>query len=203
MGGTDDSFLVREAQAGNRAAFDQLVQAHDRAVLKLVFRITRSQSDAQDVYQEALLKVYRNLSGFRFECSFSTWIYRIVTNVCLDYLRKNRNNKESSAIAVNLEGEEYDLLGEVSDDRPAHNPERQMFGRELRAYILCALKRLPLRERMVFELKYFHGLRIRDVSEILNTSVPSTKTTLYRATRKLRHQLAMVPKKRIHDMDTP
>jgi RNA polymerase sigma-70 factor, ECF subfamily len=161
-----------------------------------VFRIMRSQSDIQDIYQEALLKIYRNLGGFRFECSFSTWIYRIVTNVCLDHLRKNRNCKETSAITVGVEGEEYDLLSQVSDDRPAHNPERQLFRQELRAHISCALERLTPRERMAFELKHFQGLKIRAVSEILNSSVGSTKTTLFRATRKLRFQLATVPKRR-------
>lgn len=196
MSGTQDSFLVREAQAGNHAAFDKLVQAHDRAVLKLVFRIIQSQSDIQDVYQEALLKVYRNLGGFRFECSFSTWIYRVVTNVCLDHLRKNRRSKGESAIAVNAEGEEYDLLSQVSDDRPAHNPERQLFCLELRANILCALERLTPRERMAFELTHFRGLKIRAVSESLNISVPSTKATLYRAIRKLRVQLAKDPERR-------
>lgn len=195
MGTTEDSLLVREAQAGNHAAFDQLVQSHDRALLKLVFRITRSQNDIEDIYQEALLKVYRNIGGFRFESAFSTWIYRIVTNVCLDHLRKNRNNKEKSTTTVGVEGEEYDFLSQISDDRPAHDPERQLFRLELRANILSALERLTPRERMAFELRHFQELKISVVSEILNISVSSTKTTLFRATRKLRSQLAKDPKR--------
>jgi RNA polymerase sigma-70 factor, ECF subfamily len=195
MGTTEDSLLVREAQAGNHAAFGQLVQSHDRAVLRLVFRITRSQSDIQDIYQEALLKVYRNLGSFRFECAFSTWIYRIVTNVCLDHLRKNRNNKMKSTVTVGAEGEEYDFMSQISDDRPAHDPERQLFRLELRANILSALERLTPRERMAFELKHFQELKISAVSEILNTSVSSTKTTLFRARQKLRSQLAKNPKR--------
>ena len=79
-----EDLLIREAQGGDHAAFAQLVHAHDEAVLRLALRITGSQSDAQDIYQEAFLKVYKKLDCFRFECSFSTWIYRIVTNVCLD-----------------------------------------------------------------------------------------------------------------------
>ena len=190
MSCTEDSLLVREAQAGNHAAFDQLVQSHDRAVLRLVFRITRSHNDIEDIYQEALLKVYRNIGRFRFESAFSTWIYRIVTNVCLDHLRKNQNNKTKSTVTVSVEGEEYDLLDQISDDRPAHDPERQLFRLELRANILSALERLTPRERMAFELRHFQELKISAVSEILNTSVPSTKTTLFRATRKLRSELA-------------
>lgn len=181
---------VREAQDGNQAAFAQLVRAHDEAVLRLAFRITGSQSDAQDISQEVFLKVYRNLDHFRFECSFSTWITRIVTNTCLDHLRKNRNRKENDTIKVNIEGEEYDLLNQVMDDRPTHNPEKELLRGELGANILCALRRLTPRERMVFDLKHLQGMKLRAVGEKLNTSEGSVKTSLLRATRKLRSHLA-------------
>ena len=191
IGCIEDSFLIREAQGGNHVAFEQLVHAYDRAVLRLAIRITGSPNDAQDIYQETFLKVYTKLSGFRFECSFSTWIYRIVTNVCLDHLRKSRNRRGHSAVEVNVGGKEYDLLNRVPDDRPASNPEQQLFQRELSAHILCALGRLTPRERMVFELKHFQGLRLRTVGQILNTSEASVKTSLFRATQKLRSQLAV------------
>jgi RNA polymerase sigma-70 factor (ECF subfamily) len=129
IGFIEDSFLVREAQGGSHAAFEQLVHAYDQAVLRLAIRITGSQNDAQDIYQEAFLKVYTKLGGFRFECSFSTWIYRIVTNVCLDHLRRNRNRRGHSAIEGNIEGQEHDLLNQVSDDRPANNPEHDCFAK--------------------------------------------------------------------------
>jgi len=189
-----DSLLVREAQGGDHAAFAQLVHAHEEAVLKLALRITGSQSDAQDIYQEAFLKVYKKLDCFRFECSVSTWIYRIVTNVCLDHLRKNRNCKESSAVKVKVDGEEFDLLNQILDDRTAHNPEQQLLRCELSAHILCALATLTPRERMVFDLKHFQGMKLRTVSEILNTSESSVKTSLMRATRKLRCHLARYTK---------
>jgi RNA polymerase sigma-70 factor, ECF subfamily len=189
IGCIQDCFLIREVQGGNQAAFEQLVHAHDQAVLRLALRITGSQGEAQDIYQEAFLKVYKKLGGFRFECSFSTWIYRIVTNLCLDRLRKNRNRRENSAIEVNVEGEEYDLLNQLSDDRPANNPERRLLNRELSAHISCAFQRLTPRERMVFELKHFQGLRLRTVGQILNTSEASVKTSLFRAAQKLRFQL--------------
>jgi len=80
----DDTSLIREAQEGNRAAFEVLVRHYDQSVLRLALHLTGSESDAQDVYQEAFLKAYKNLGSFRFECSFYTWIYRIVTNLCLD-----------------------------------------------------------------------------------------------------------------------
>src|ERR1700749_192173 len=79
----EDRALVMEAQVGNRAAFEELVHRYDRDVLRLALNLMKRPEDARDVYQEAFLKVYRNLHRFRFECSFYTWLYRIVTNVCL------------------------------------------------------------------------------------------------------------------------
>ena len=191
-----DRFLVHEAQCGNRDAFEQLVHAHDQAVLRLAIRITGSQSDAQDIYQEAFLKAYTKLGSFRFECSFSSWIYRIVTNVCLDHLRKNRNHKRNISMEGNSEGGEYNLVNQVPDDRANNNPEQQLFSRELRAHILYALQRLTPRERMVFELRHFQSLKLRTVGEILNTSEASIKNSLFRGTKKLRLQLALLKTRR-------
>src|SRR6266436_518345 len=82
----DERCIVAEAQTGSRAAFEELVRRYDRDVLRLALNLMKRPEDARDVYQEAFLKVYRNLHRFRFECSFYTWLYRIVTNVCLDHL---------------------------------------------------------------------------------------------------------------------
>jgi RNA polymerase sigma-70 factor (ECF subfamily) len=185
IGYIQDVSLVRQAQSGNQAAFAQLVHTYDQTVLRLALRLTGSESDAQDIHQEAFLKVYKKLDGFRFECSFSTWIYRIVTNICLDRLRRNRARKRNRTIEVN----DDDLLDQLSDDRPGNNPEQQLLDQELSAQILRALERLTPRERMVFDLKHFQGLKLRTVSEILNTSEGSVKMTFFRATRKLRLQL--------------
>ena len=187
---TDDFSLIREVQRGNHAAFEKLVYAHDQGVLRLALRITGSQADAQDVYQETFLRAFRKLTGFRFECAFSTWIYRIATNVCLDHLRCKRTSKETSATQVNTDGEVYDLLNQVPDDRPASNPEQQVLGRELGTHISEALTKLSPRERIIFELKHYQGLALRTVSGILNCSEATIKTTLFRATRKLRLHLA-------------
>ena len=195
-GGIQDRFLVHEALCGNHAAFEQLVHAHDQAVLRLAIRITGSQSEAQDIYQETFLKAYTKLESFRFECSFPSWIYRIVTNVCLDHLRKNRNHRWNSSVEGNNEGGEYNLVNRVRDDRTANNPEQQLFSRELRAHILFALQKLTPRERMVFELRHFQGLKLRTVGEILDTSEASIKNSLFRATKKLRLELAVLNTRR-------
>jgi len=87
----DDTLLIRAAQQGDATAFEELVRQYDRAVLRLAVHLTGSQEDGQDMYQEAFLRAYINLGRFRFECSFYTWIYRIVTNLCLDHLRKKNS----------------------------------------------------------------------------------------------------------------
>src|SRR3989475_3717230 len=89
----DDTMLIREAQRGNHAAFEELVRHYDQAVLRLALHLTGNEPEAQDVYQDAFLKAYKSIGSFRFECSFYTWIYRIVTNLCLDHLRKKQVRK--------------------------------------------------------------------------------------------------------------
>jgi RNA polymerase sigma-70 factor (ECF subfamily) len=186
----DDSLLVREAQRGNRAAFEELVHQYDQAVLRLAMHLTGSESEAQDIYQEAFLKAYKSVGNFRFECSFYTWIYRIVTNLCLDHLRKRQVRKEDAPVATDAHGESYDLLDRVPDGRASANPERDLMRRELGKRIGVALEKLTPRERMVFELKHYHGLKLRTVGEVLNTTEETAKNTLFRATQKLRGALA-------------
>ena len=186
----DDTMLIREAQRGNRAAFEELVRHYDQAVLRLALHLTGTEQDAQDVYQDAFLKAYKNIGSFRFECSFYTWIYRIVTNLCLDHLRKRNVRKEDAPVAKDADGGEYDLLDQVPDGRAGANPERDLLRRQLGARIAGALEKLTPRERMVFELKHYHGLKLRTVGEILQTTEETAKNTLFRATQKLRGALA-------------
>jgi RNA polymerase sigma-70 factor, ECF subfamily len=190
FGRVDDTELVREAQRGNHVAFEELVRHYDQAVLRLALHLTGSEQDAQDIYQEAFLKAYKSVGTFRFECSFYTWIYRIVTNLCLDHLRKRQVRKEDAPVTVDQGGEEHDLLDRVVDGRAAANPERDLMRREIGGRINRALERLTPRERMVFELKHYQGLKLRTVGDMLNTTEETAKNTLFRATQKLRAALA-------------
>src|SRR6184192_486786 len=119
----DDSALIREAQQGNTAAFEELVRQYDRAVLRLAVHLTGSEEDGQDIYQEAFLRAYIHLARFRFECSFYTWIYRIATNLCLDHLRRKRARGYEFTITNSPDGEEYQLLDRIPDQSVTASPE--------------------------------------------------------------------------------
>jgi len=186
----EDAEFIREAQKGSRPAFDALVRRYDQPVLRLAMHMLGSEQDAQDVHQEAFIKAYRHLNNFRFECSFYTWMYRIVTNLCLDQLRRRKSRREDSSTVVDASGEEHDLLSNLSDGRAMANPAKELERKMLAASIAEALEALTPRERMVFELKHYQGLRLRTIGEMLSTTEETAKNTLFRATRKLRAKLA-------------
>jgi RNA polymerase sigma-70 factor, ECF subfamily len=186
----DDTRLIRAAQQGDVAAFEQLVQKYDRAVLRLTIHLTGSEDDGQDIYQEAFLRAYIHLARFRFECSFYTWIYRIASNLCLDHLRRKRARGHELTITYSPDGEELNILDRIPDRSAGANPERGLRRRILRDHIVRALGTLSPRERMVFELRHYHGMQLRTVAGILRTTEGTVKNMLCRATHKLRLQLA-------------
>ena len=187
---TEDDDLIREAQRGDRAAFDSLVRRYDQSVLRLALHMLGNEQDAQDVNQEAFLKAYRHLGNFRFECSFYTWLYRIVTNLCLDHLRRRKSRREDPATIIDSRGDELDLMSNISDTRSMANPARELDRKRMGESINQALDKLTPRERTVFELKHYQGLKLRTIGEMLNTTEETAKNTLFRATRKLRANLA-------------
>ena len=190
----DDRALIERAQSGDRDAFEELVQRYDRDVLRIALNILHKPEDARDVYQEAFLKVYKNLHRFRFECSFYTWIYRIVTNVCLDHLRRRSSRPEDQtpepALRAGGENSGGDFFDRQQEQSAASNPERRLMGLEIGRRISTALDQLTPRERMVFEMKHYQGLKLRAIGEVLGTTEETVKNSLFRATRKLRAQLA-------------
>ena len=180
--------LIRAAQRGDQDAFEQLVRAYDQSVLRLAMNLLRSPEDARDVYQEAFLRVYRNLDTFRFDCSFHTWLYRIVTNICLDQLRKRKVRKEEPAVIETSDGP-IDRMEAFEEDAAVADPERALWNRQLKDKIEHALEDLTPRERLVFELRHYQGLRLRNIGEVLGTTEEAAKNCLFRATQKMRSVL--------------
>ena len=184
----DEAALIRSAQAGDTEAFERLVERYDQSVLRLAMNLLRSPEDASDVYQEALLRVYRNLHSFRFDCSFHTWLYRIVTNLCLDHLRKKKVRKLEPVVLQTEDGV-VDRLANVADERSAGDPQRTLLSRELKERIERTLANLTARERMVFEMRHYQGMRLKAIGEVLGTSEEAAKNCLFRATQKMRAAL--------------
>jgi RNA polymerase sigma-70 factor (ECF subfamily) len=184
----DEAGLIRAAQRGDQDAFERLVRTYDQSVLRVAMNLLRSPEEARDVYQEAFLKVYRNVHTFRFDCSFHTWLYRIVTNICLDHLRRRKVRKEESTLLDTSEGV-VDRAAQLEEEGAHSNPERQMWNRELAGKIDGALSALTPRERTVFELRHYEGLRLRAIGEIIGTTEEAAKNCLFRATQKMRSSL--------------
>ena len=192
LGPTEERALIERAQGGDREAFEELVHRYDRDVLRIALNILHKTEDARDVYQEAFLKIYKNLPRFRFECSFYTWLYRIVTNVCLDQLRRRQARPEDQAPDMNSANHDEgitDFFERQREHRPALDPERRLLGKEIQARIATAMELLSPRERVVFEMKHYQGLKLRAIGDALGTTEETVKNSLFRATRKLRGQL--------------
>jgi RNA polymerase sigma-70 factor (ECF subfamily) len=184
----DEASLIRAAQRGEGDAFERLVRTYDQSVLRLASNLLRSPDEARDVYQEAFLKVYRNLHLFRFDCSFHTWLYRIVTNICLDRLRRRNVRREESTVVATPDGL-VDRASLAEEKGPDADPERRMWNRELSAGIGAGLDGLTPRERTVFELRHYEGLRLRAIGEMIGTTEEAAKNCLFRATQKMRASL--------------
>ncbi len=189
MPSSEESRLIGRARRGDAAAFETLVRRYDRRVLRLALRFVRSEEEARDIYQDVFLKVFRSLDRFREESSFETWLFRIVTNICLDHLRRTAARPPESPAFRGAGDDREPAVVQVADDRPDHNPEGSLVRRELRERIAAGLAELSPRERLVFELRHYEGMRLRDIGHLMETSDETVKNCLFRAHRKMRQSL--------------
>ena len=185
---SDEMALIRAAQHGDSEAFEQLVRRYDQNVLRMALNLLHSTEDARDIYQEAFLRVYRNLGKFRFDCSFSTWLYRIVANLCLDQIRKRKVRKEEPQ-SIESGGGELNRFQFLAEHRADVDPQRQLMSAEVNNRIQEVLGRLTPRERLVFEMRHFQGMRLRAIGEALGVTEEAAKNCLFRATQKMRSAL--------------
>ena len=185
---SNETALIRAAQAGDAEAFEQLVRSYDQSVLRMALNLLHSQEDARDIYQEAFLRVYKKLPQFRFDCAFSTWLYRIVANLCLDQIRKRKVRKEEPA-AVTTPGGEMDRFQFLPEQRADVDPQRQLMSSEVSERINAVLDTLSPRERLVFEMRHYQGMRLRAIGESLGVTEEAAKNCLFRATQKMRTAL--------------
>jgi RNA polymerase sigma-70 factor (ECF subfamily) len=180
--------LIMQAQRGNMDAFEQLVQRHDKRVLTIAAGYVHSADDAKDIYQEVFLRVYKGLAKFQYKSEFSTWIYRITTNVCLSYRsRRNRSPHTSLDQSVTDEdGQPHALKDMLSDTSGA---DQQTYNAEIALRVEQALKTLSPRQRMVFTMKHYEGYKLKEIAEMMKCSEGTVKKYLFEATARLRKQL--------------
>lgn len=183
----DDNQLIYRAQKGDNIAFEQLVMKYDRIVLNIAYGYRNSKEDAQDIYQEVFLRVYKGLKNFQSRSQFSTWLYRITVNVCIEYKRKVKNyemqslNKYDDENDNNFSFESNLDSGERIDKYSIENEQNNLIKSEI--------DKLPKQLRLAFTLKYYQGMKIKEISEIMNCSEGTIKGYLFTSSKKLREKL--------------
>ncbi len=178
MTGRSDVELMLALKAGDENAFTELVNRHRDAVVNLTFRYLGNASDAEDLAQEVFLKVYRARARYEPAAKFTTWLYRIAANACLNEVRDRRHRPTSSATAL-----------DESPAAPAMSPLEETERSELRDQVRAALAELPERQRMALLLNKFHGLGYEEMAESLSMSVPAVKSLLVRARENVRRRI--------------
>ena len=185
----DDTDLILQAQKGNENAFEELVYRYDRSVLSIALKYTLDEDDAKDLYQEVFIRVYRGLKNFRFESEFSTWIYRITTNVCLSYKSRSKDHLRVS-INNNDDDDEENEIGEARElIYDGSSPEEITSGADIREIVNEAVESLSPKQKMTFILKHYEGYKIREIAEMLNCKEGTVKKYLFEGIKNLRKKL--------------
>ena len=171
---------VEAARKGDQAAFEQLVRAYEKRVFALTLRMCGSPEDAAEAAQETFLAVWQGLGSFRGEASFSTWLYRLASNACVDFLR--RENRHRAAAGPSIDDEEMNL--EVSD--PAPTPQEAAERAELRSQVEAGLRELPPEYRQVLILREIHQLSYEEIGQALCLDSGTVKSRISRGRKRLR-----------------
>ena len=181
----DEKTIIEQVLAGDSNAFGDLVEAYQQRVYNLALRMCGNPDDAFDLSQEAFFRAWRGLSGFQFESAFSTWLFRLTSNVCLDWLRAKRRRPTVSLSTVDDEGEEQQL--ELPD--PGKSPEEILMAAEEREALAKAMNSLPVEYREILTLRAINDLSYTEIAEILKIREGTVKSRLSRARLALRNKL--------------
>ena len=190
----EDAALVLKAQSGDLDAFESIVEKYKKKAFNLAFKMLQDREDASDATQDAFLKVYRSLPRFKGDAKFSTWLYRIVTNVCLDYIRRRKKVVEIS-LDKQLEMSDGKLDFELPDE--AINIEEEAEKTEFHQLVLDAVDNLPETHRLVIMMRDFQNMSYSEIAELLSCPEGTVKSRINRARRFLRGDL--LKSKQLHD----
>ena len=186
---TDEQVLITRAQRGDTDAFRELVERSKINVYRLAYDMTGSRHDAEDLSQEVFVKAYRALPKFRSESKWSTWLYRITTNVCIDH---NRSRSKTMEYRDALTSD--DATSEPNHPRSSSNPDRSTEASMIQRNIEQALGQLAPQERSVFVLRHYHDLPLKEIAATMEISEGTVKSYLFRALQRLRRELAFYKK---------
>ena len=177
---------VKAAQAGDRAAFDELVERHKDIVYAVAYRFARDPDLALDLSQDVFIRAYRGIKSFRGKSSFSTWLYRIAMNTCIDYTRKRSRSVDAQTVPEEVA--EY-AGSEAVETGGARGPDDQVLSGELGEQIQKAIDALPPYHKSVFVLYEIEGLSYKDIAAIVGCSIGTVMSRLHYARKKLRMML--------------
>jgi len=183
----EDSAIMLELRAGNMAGFDYLIQKYRKPIINFMYRMVHNQAVAEELAQEVFLRVYRSRETYRAEARFSTWLYRIATNLGVNHARDTRHERNASTVYLDETDPETGTTPDVADTTPG--AEAAMLRRErlnaIREHVLA----LPERQRMAVLMHKYEGMDYRQIGDVLKLSESATKSLLFRAYQTLREKL--------------
>ena len=182
-----DAAIMLRVAAGDEAAFNYLVQRYHRAMIHFLFRMVRNQAVAEEMAQEVFLRVYRSRESYRAEAKFTTWLYRIATNLAVNHARDTKHERAAQTIYLDAPDEETGTTPDVADDELS--VEQRMMSDERMAAIRTHVMALPERQRMAVLMHKYQGMDYRQIGEVLKLSESATKSLLFRAYQTLRDKL--------------
>ncbi len=178
--------LIRRAQQGDNGAFEELLLLHQKKVYNLCLRMSANTDDALDLSQEAFIRAWRSLGQYQFEASFSTWLFRLTSNICIDFLRRKKRRQETSLTESYDDSDEGAELS-VPDMQPS--PEQQAMTNETKIELARAMERLSPEHREILQLRVIEDLQYEQIADILGVRVGTVKSRLARARLSLRRIL--------------
>jgi RNA polymerase sigma-70 factor (ECF subfamily) len=183
----DDRNLIERARAGDAQAFDELVLRYERKVFNIAMGMVHDADDAKDVSQEVFLKVHQNLGSYEGDAQFSTWLYRVVVNQCIDHLRRRRTPRVE--FDETFPAEEAEDASGVSPRRLGFDPQRALSDKELRQQIRTALEALSPTHRAVLVMRELEGLSYQEMAEVLGCSIGTVMSRLFHARKRMQTKL--------------
>jgi RNA polymerase sigma factor (sigma-70 family) len=181
----DDQILIKKALAGNEGAYDLLLKRHKDAVYRMIVRIIHNQEEAQDLVQETFMKAFGSLSSYKCQYRFTTWLYKIAANNCIDFLRKRRMISVSQDQP--LETKDGEVTIEVADW--TYSPEVDLASRQKSLSIDAAIDLLPPKYREVIVYRHKQDKSYEEIAQILNIPVGTVKARIFRARELLKKKL--------------